>query len=48
MILPGTGRGTVEDGGGARAAALPFSLMEQPSVPLHHAAHGPPPLAGED
>ncbi|MDO6413434.1 tRNA pseudouridine(55) synthase TruB [Sphingomonas sp. BIUV-7] len=42
-ILPGTGRGTGEAGGGG----------SQPSVspaenPLHHAAHGPPPRLGED
>jgi tRNA pseudouridine55 synthase len=37
-ILPGTGRGTAEGGGGVGA----------PNRPLHHAAHGPPPRSGED
>ena len=48
-ILPGTGRGTAEGGGGVRAviATLP-AKSESPHVPLHHASHGPPPRAGED
>ena len=40
QFLPGTGRGTVEDGGGARS-----QLADEP---LHHPADGPPPPAGED
>ncbi|WP_230481439.1 UDP-N-acetylmuramoyl-L-alanine--D-glutamate ligase [Sphingomonas sp. Leaf21] len=44
-ILPGTGRGTSEAGGGGAPQATPFS-----DTPLHHqpAAGGPPPRAGED
>ncbi len=44
-ILPGTGRGTSEAGGGGVPQASP--LVE---APLHHqpAAGGPPPRAGED
>jgi tRNA pseudouridine55 synthase len=38
QILPGTGRGTAEGGGGAGAA----------DRPLHHAPHGSPPRSGED
>jgi tRNA pseudouridine55 synthase len=48
MILPGTGRGTTEGGGGAPSADPDISGFEPPHLPLHHAAHGPPPLAGED
>ncbi|MCL4672202.1 MAG: tRNA (guanosine(37)-N1)-methyltransferase TrmD [Sphingomonadaceae bacterium] len=39
-ILHGTGRGTSEAGGGAPS--------ETPTVPLHHATHGPPPPVGEE
>ncbi|HXH16679.1 MAG TPA: glycine--tRNA ligase subunit beta [Sphingomonas sp.] len=43
IILPGTGRGTSEaGGGGAPRSATPAEN------PLHHPADGPPPLAGED
>ncbi len=44
LILPGTGRGTGEAGGGGspQAAAL------RAESPLHHPADGPPPRAGED
>jgi tRNA pseudouridine55 synthase len=38
QILPGTGRGTAECGGGVHAA----------DRPLHHASHGSPPRSGED
>jgi tRNA (guanine37-N1)-methyltransferase len=48
VILPGTGRGTVEDGGGARSAAPDINGSEHPHLPLHHPSDGPPPLAGED
>ena len=44
-ILPGTGRGTAEGGGGGsprHAASLGADS------PLHHPADGPPPRAGED
>jgi UDP-N-acetylmuramoylalanine--D-glutamate ligase len=37
-ILPGTGKGTGEAGGGGA----------RPEAPLHHPADGPPPRAGED
>ncbi len=37
-ILPGTGRGTAEGGGGVGEADRPH----------HHASHGPPPRSGED
>ena len=45
IVLPGTGRGTSEAGGGGESQAL---SPEQ--APLHHqpAAGGPPPRAGED
>jgi len=48
QILPETGRGTVEDGGGAGAAVPATGGTEQPSVPLHHPMDGPPPPVGED
>ena len=44
-ILPDTGRGTVADGGGALSPDQNGS--EQPAVPLHHPADGPPPPVGE-
>jgi len=47
-ILPGTGRGTSEAGGAALSAAAAISVPDKPHLPLHHAAHGSPPLAGED
>jgi tRNA pseudouridine55 synthase len=47
-ILPGTGRGTVEDGGGVSGAGPQDHLSDRGGSPLHHAAHGPPPLEGED
>ena len=43
VILPETGRGTVEDGGGGVPSNA--ALAESP---LHHASHGPPPRNGED
>ena len=43
QILPGTGRGTAEGGGGGAPQAT-----RQASIPLHHPADGPPPRAGED
>ena len=45
-ILPGTGRGTSEAGGGAPSRSGPAALAD--TVPLHHAAPGPPPRSGED
>jgi light-independent protochlorophyllide reductase subunit B len=45
-ILPGTGRGTSEAGGGA-PLATPDTRSVSPT-PLHHPAGGPPPRAGED
>jgi len=47
-ILPGTGRGTSEAGGGAPSAAPEASVSQQPHLPLHHPADGPPPPVGED
>ena len=43
-ILPGTGRGTSEAGGGAQA----ISAASDPHLPLHHPSDGPPPPLGED
>ena len=43
QILPGTGRGTVEDGGGDSPPA-----PNHEANPLHHPADGPPPPVGED
>ncbi len=48
IILPGTGRGTSEAGGGAPSASKDPSGSSVSPVPLHHPAGGPPPLAGED
>ena len=42
-ILPGTGRGTAEGGGGAPATSDSLA-----TTPLHQPAAGPPPRAGED
>jgi len=42
-ILPGTGRRTVEDGGGEAPSSSALSAN-----PLHHPADGPPPPVGED
>ena len=47
-ILPGTGRGTSEAGGGAQASGPDPAMSGSPRVPLHHPADGPPPRAGED
>jgi tRNA pseudouridine55 synthase len=47
-ILPGTGRGTSEAGGGARADERFVEASRNPPVPLHHPPDGPPPRAGED
>ena len=47
-ILPETGRGTTEGGGGASDASADITPLDQPSAPLHHSANGPPPLSGED
>jgi ribonuclease R len=41
QILPGTGRGTSEAGGGG-------GLQGAASTPLHHPSDGPPPRTGED
>ncbi|MBA4082936.1 MAG: glycine--tRNA ligase subunit beta, partial [Erythrobacter sp.] len=48
IILPGTGRGTSEAGGGASGAAPIGLLSDRGGPPLHHPADGPPPLAGEE
>ncbi|WP_086734818.1 tRNA (guanosine(37)-N1)-methyltransferase TrmD [Erythrobacter colymbi] len=48
IILPGTGRGTVEDGGGASGASPQDHLLDRGGSPLHHPADGPPPPVGED
>ncbi len=42
-ILPGTGRGTSEAGGGDSPQMPPLA-----DTPLHHASHGSPPPVGED
>jgi 2-polyprenyl-6-hydroxyphenyl methylase / 3-demethylubiquinone-9 3-methyltransferase len=47
-FLPGTGRGTSEAGGGARAEAPNSESESISAVPLHHPSDGPPPRAGED
>jgi tRNA pseudouridine55 synthase len=47
-ILPETGRGTSEAGGGASGVSSLDAPSDHPSAPLHHPADGPPPLAGED
>jgi tRNA pseudouridine55 synthase len=47
-ILPGTGRGTSEAGGGAPSTKRSADTLGKPPVPLHHPADGPPPRAGED
>jgi len=49
-ILPGTGRGTSEAGGGALGVlpGLAGERGEEPRAPLHHPADGPPPRSGED
>ncbi len=44
-ILPGTGRGTSEAGGGAGSERTQLSDRD---LPLHHPADGPPPPLGED
>ena len=43
QILPGTGRGTGEAGGGGSPQATP-----EEAAPLHRPADGPPPRAGEE
>ncbi len=48
VILSGTGRGTVADGGGAPSAAPGIGGCEDPHLPLRHPADGPPPPVGED
>src|SRR3546814_9613899 len=45
-ILPGTGRGTSEAGGGAGAGVRSADPSRNPPVPLHHPADGPPPRSG--
>jgi tRNA pseudouridine55 synthase len=47
-ILPGTGRGTSEAGGGAPSGQSSADTSRKPLVPLHHPADGPPPRAGEE
>ncbi len=48
VILPGTGRGTSEAGGGASGAAPMDNRSDRGGSPLHHPADGPPPPVGED
>ena len=51
IILPETGRGTSEAGGGAQESVPNLAgqrTRENPPVPLHHPADGPPPRSGED
>jgi len=45
QILPGTGRGTSEAGGGGSPRN---ATAADAAIPLHHPADGPPPHAGED
>ncbi len=45
QILPGTGRGTSEAGGGG---SPPDATAVDAATPLHHPADGPPPHAGEE
>jgi len=45
QILPGTGRGTSEAGGGAGEDGMPHAGND---LPLHHPADGSPPPLGED
>ncbi len=45
MILPGTGRGTSEAGGGGSPRS---ATVASGDTPLHHAAHGPLPRVGEE
>ena len=47
-ILPGTGRGTSEAGGGGRADMRSADTPREPPVPLHHPADGPPRRAAEE
>jgi tRNA pseudouridine55 synthase len=47
-ILPGTGRGTTEGGGGAGEGSRFADTQGKPPVPLHHPSGGPPPRAGEE
>ena len=48
QFLPGTGRGTVEDGGGAPSPDATVDDASAANAPLHHPADGSPPPAGED
>ncbi len=48
QILPGTGRGTSEAGGGAQAGGPDPAMSGSTYVPLHHPADGPPPRHGEE
>ena len=51
LFLPETGRGTATRSGGVeghRQNGAPFLVQNILPVPLHHASHGPPPLAGEE
>ncbi len=48
QILPGTGRGTSEAGGGAPSTELSAVGSATPHLPLHHPADGPPPRLGEE
>ena len=49
QILPETGRGTSEAGGGAgEAEAPPETPASESNLPLHQPAAGPPPRSGED
>ena len=48
IVLPETGRGTSEAGGGAQADGVASQGSSSPAVPLHHPAGGPPPRTGEE
>lgn len=47
VILPGTGMGAAEGGGGAPSGEPHLANLRSPAVPLHHPADGPPPRSGE-
>ena len=49
LVPPPTGEGDHPQGGGGAPSANPdLRSSEQPPVPRHQAAHGPPPRAGEE
>ena len=48
QILPSTGRGASEAGGGAQASSPDPAALRSPHVPRRQPAQGPPPRSGED